>query len=378
MTGPIGEPSTTWIHFRTHSLAPSGIRFELRHFLRKHLHKRWQFKLAETILLLPIFPLYLLEKIIINLESEWSWFFLASLRGFFLCRRNKPEVIYSTGGSASAHVAALLIKRWTGIRWLAETQDPLVHDHDWQRSKMVLQVYKNLEKQICKRADGFVFLVRSAMEHTAQRVQGNCRGAVVYPGSVLSFFQSGLYDKGNCCRFAHFGSLAGTRNLVVFFRALQQVLTDDEMLQKQIQVDVYGSFDGDSEREMKRLQLEHLVVRHGPVNRKAALDKMQQTDCLLLIQNIIFFSSETIPSKVYEYLLSGRPIIGMLHHNEELESMLIENNHHVVGADDVQATAAAIRQVVDAFRRTHFASREAKRIWTVEAAVKELIRLARS
>lgn len=375
LTGPVGEPSKTWIHFRTHSLAPSGIRFELRHFLRKHLHKRWQFKLVETILLLPVLPLYLLEKIIINLESEWSWWLLASLRGFFLSRRLHPEVIYSTGGSASAHVAAMLIKQWTGTKWLAETQDPLVHDHDWQRSRRVLKVYKSLEKEICNRADSFVFLVRSAMDHTTQRVQGNCRGAAIYPGSVPSFFQHGLYAKGERCRFAHFGSLAGTRNLVVFFQALQQVLADDETLRKQVQVDVYGSFDGDSDREMKRLQLEHLVVRHGPVDRREALVAMQQTECLLLIQNVIYFSCETIPSKVYEYLLSGRPIIGLLHHNEELESMLAENGHYVVPADDVHTVAKAIRQVIDAFRRTDLGSRESKRIWTVDAAVHRMISL---
>ena len=376
LTGPVGEPSTTWIHFRTHSLAPSGIRFELRHFLRRYLQKRWQFKLVETILLLPVFPFYLLEKIIINLESEWSWWILASIRGFFLSRQLHPEVIYSTGGSASAHVAAMLIKQWTGIRWLAETQDPLVHDHDWQRSKMVLQVYKSLEKKICIRADRFVFLVRSAMEHTARRVQGNCRGAVIYPGSVPSFFQHGLYEKGERCRFAHFGSLAGTRNLAVFFQALQLVLAGDETLRNQVQVDVYGSFDGTSEREMKRLQLKDLVVCHGHVDRKEALTAMQQADCLLLIQNIIYFSCETIPSKVYEYLLSGRPIIGLLYNNQELKSMLVENDHYVVPADDVQATAAAIRHVIDAFFSTIFFSREPKQIWTVEAAVTSLRMLA--
>ncbi|MEA2116401.1 MAG: hypothetical protein U9P36_13610, partial [Thermodesulfobacteriota bacterium] len=110
-------------------------------------------------------------------------------------------------------------------------------------------------------------------------------------------------------------------------------------------------------------------------DRKEALLAMQQTDCLLLIQNIIFFSCETIPSKVYEYLLAGRPVIGLLYHNEELESMLIENNHYVAPADDVQAVAAVIGQVLGTFRTTNFSSRQAQRVWTVDAAVSELIRL---
>ena len=378
LTGPVGEQSPDWIHYRTHSLAPSGIRFELRHFLRKQLPKRGQFKLVETILMLPVFPLYLLEKIIINLESEWSWWCLASVRGYFICRTLRPEVIYSTGGSASAHVAALFIKQWTGVKWLAETQDPLVHDRDWQRSKMVLRLYKGLEKRICEQADAFIFLVRAAMEHCSQRVNGNCQGAVVYPGSVPGLFKQ-RYTRGSRCHFAHFGSLAGSRNLVVFFQALRQLLDKNPELSSLIQVDIYGSFDGRSVREMEQQKLEQLAVHHGAVPRKEAMVAMEKADCLLLIQNIIFFSCETIPSKVYEYLLTGRPILGLLYNNEELAAMLA--GHWLAAADDVTAVAAAIEELVMEFSA---GSREfttgrgltTEPVRTVSAAVSELIRLA--
>ena len=84
LTGPIGRRYDHRPHFRSWSVAPSGIRFELRHYLRRRFTKRWQFKSVETLLLLPVLPFYLLEKIIINLESEWSWFFLAYIRGYIL------------------------------------------------------------------------------------------------------------------------------------------------------------------------------------------------------------------------------------------------------------------------------------------------------
>jgi O-antigen ligase len=377
LTGPVGEQAPDWIHYRTHSLAPSGIRFELRHFLRKQLPKRWQFKVVETILMLPVFPLYLLEKIIINLESEWSWWCLASLRGYFICRTLQPEVLYSTGGSASAHVAALFIKQWTGVKWLAETQDPLVHDQDWQRSKMVLRLYRALEKKICQRADAFVFLVRTAMEHCSQRVAGSCRGVVVYPGSVPALFKQG-YTKGSHCHFAHFGSLAGSRNLVVFFQALRRVLDTRPEFGDLVQVDIYGSFDGRSVREMETQKLQKLTVHHGAVPRKEAMAAMQQADCLLLIQNIIYFSCETIPSKVYEYLLAGRPILGLLYNNEELTVML--TGHRVAAADDVAAVAGALEDILRVFTgQDPVASlpvKEREQPRTVAAAVQELIQLA--
>ena len=386
LSGPVGKPSERWIHYRTLSLAPSGIRFELRHFLRRHLHKRWQFKLVETLCMVPIFPFYLLEKIIINMESEWSWCFFASVRGFLLCQQLRPEVVYSTGGSASAHIAALLIKRWTGCTWIAETQDPLVHDHGWRRGKRVLQVYKVLEKKICQHADAFVFLVHAAMQHCSSRTEGQCRGAVVYPGSIPDLFQQ-QFTKGARCHFAHFGSLAGTRNLVIFFQALHQILirhTGNDGLRDKVRVDVYGSFDEDSEREMERLELSDLVIRHGTVSRQKALTAMQQTDCLLVIQNIIYFSCETIPSKVYEYLLTGRPIIGLVYKNEELDNMLREHGHQAVPAENVQAIAEAVEKILDDFmqeeqngnRSAMAGNTSDSPLPTVADAVRKLIALA--
>jgi O-antigen ligase len=385
LSGPVGNPSKEWIHHRTLSLAPSGIRFELRHFLRKHLHKRWQFKLVETLCMIPIFPFYLLEKIIINMESEWSWCFLASLRGVFLFRQLQPDVVYSTGGSASAHIAALLIKRWTGCTWIAETQDPLVHDHGWRRSKRVLQIYKALEKIICQQADTFVFLVQAALDHCNNRTQKSCSGAVIYPGSIPDLFQQ-KFTQGTRCHFAHFGSLAGTRNLVPFLQALHQILSRNQQnteFRKKIQVDIYGSFDGASEREMERLGLTDLVVRHGIVSRQEALIAMQQSDCLLVIQNIIYFSCETIPSKVYEYLLTGRPIIGLVYNNKELNNILIENGHLAVPANNVQAIAEAIEKTLNDFdpkkeqeRKPATSGQRPVQLPTVSNAVEQLIRLA--
>jgi len=196
LSGTIGEQSNRWPHFRCWSLAPSGIRFELRHYLRKKFHKRWQFKLVETILLLPVLPFYLLEKILINLESEWSWFFVPSIRGYFLCRRFEPEVIYSTGGTASAHIAAGIISRLTGLPWLAETQDPLVHDQEWRRGRTVRAVYTWLEKRLCMNADVFLFLATAARENMAARAGMPGCGKVIYPGANPAMFQSGLYEKG--------------------------------------------------------------------------------------------------------------------------------------------------------------------------------------
>jgi hypothetical protein len=250
-----------------------------------------------------------------------------------------------------------------------------VHNQDWQRSRLALLLYKTLEQRICRQADLFIFLVGAAMEHCRRRT-GSCRAAVVYPGAEPSWFGQVQYNKGEYCRFAHFGSLAGTRNLAVFFQALEKVVSSSPELRSLVRVDVYGSFDSLSAREMKHLHLHDLVVLHGPVARQEAITAMQQADCLLLIQNTIYFSCETIPSKVYEYLLTARPIFGLLHHNKELKAILTENGHLAVPADDVQVTAVALEEILIEWMKKGLPNKAAMRAQTTVEAVRRLICLS--
>src|SRR4030067_2475248 len=96
----------------------------MRHFFRRKWGARRGFhhKMLEGILLLPLLPFFLIEKMIVDLESQWSWSPLAALRGRRLCREYGPEGIYSTGGGASGRLAAALGSRGggtAGVRQLA-------------------------------------------------------------------------------------------------------------------------------------------------------------------------------------------------------------------------------------------------------------------
>lgn len=376
LTGPVGGRSQDTLHFKAWSLAPSGIRFEIRHFLRKHLQKRWQFKCVETVVLLPIMPLYLLEKIIINLESEWSWCFAAAFRGAYLQWRFKPQVVYSTGGSASAHAAALIMHRFFNSPWLAETQDPLVHDESWERSRAAFHLYKWLENMIGKYSTAFIFLTEQAMKNACNRMQTECSAAFIYPGANEGFFQDGVHRPGKYFRLAHFGSLAGSRNLKAVLQALVLLFKENPEYATIIKLDLYGSLDGESMKEAQRLQLVHLIDHHGLVERQEALKKMQEADSLLLVQNTTFFSTETIPSKVYEYLMSRRPILGLVYKNRELEEILHAGGHQVVDAADADAVKLSLKNLIQQWKTSVASEQKGGVFFSVDDAVSALIELS--
>ena len=373
LTGVTGLRHSCLRHVRVASVAPSGIRFELRHLLRKRISQKWLFKLFETILLAPVLPFYLLEKILIDIESEWSWFLLAAVKGGKVAQQFHPTVIYSTGGSASAHIAAWWIARRTKKTWIAEFQDPLVHG-DWGRSRRVLKIFLWVERLICRQASAVVFLTRAAMEHCKGRTALNGKGYVIYPGSRPKILPDIQFREHNFFTFTHLGSLSGSRNLDVFLQGLKLLFDEQPQWRSVVKLDLYGSMDKLCKESVENFPYPGVISDHGKTTREQALEAMMQSDCLLLIQNTQAFSEETIPSKVYEYFFSRRPILGLTYHNNELDEMLRNDGHFVAPADNAHEVAARINDILRQFREGRlFQAGGMVNEWTAKNAVDQLL-----
>jgi hypothetical protein len=82
---------------------------------------------------------------------------------------------------------------------------------------------------------------------------------------------------------------------------------------------------------------------------------------------------EYIPSKLYEYLLTGRPILGLITSGTELEGFLIENGHTSVDKDDVVKVREAIQAYVHKWSTEGLDDTHAECPFTVDATVSKLI-----
>jgi hypothetical protein len=376
LSSPCGIRYRDISHTRIPSPAPSGIRYEARYFLRRKTKTRFWFKLWETLLLLPVYPFYFVEKLLLRLDSTWSWFLTASLSAIVLAVRRKPAVIYSTGGPVSAHIAAMAASRITKIPHIAEFQDPLVHQYA-APGKFERHFIEKVEQAILRTAAASVFLTKKAAENAARRNPGARNITCIYAGAVPpGTLQCG--DRGTTLRIAHFGSLGGSRNLDSFLDALLMLFREDASLAEALTLDLYGNNSREVSRRMEQFPLKGILAAKGKVKRQKALEAMCRADLLLLIQNTDDVSFETIPSKVYEYLHTGRPILALVYRNQELQSMLEERGHIVVQADDDAGIGEGLRTCITRWKNAVPAPcADAPSPYTVERAVDELLRVAR-
>jgi hypothetical protein len=378
-----GERDTLVEHHRLLPASPAGLRFDLRHVLRRHVANKTAYKIFSALISLPLLPFYALERALIPLESQWSWFLPASIWGAWLIRRRGCSVIYSTGGAWSAHLAGYLLKRTSGLPWIAEIHDPLV-PREGKTSGLRHRVAAWLEKKICAHADVPIWFVETARDYAKRRNPAlGMRGRVMIPGADRPPFGKIPYRRGGELVIGHFGSLAATRNLSMFLQALDQVIRQRPELAETVRLEIYGGDpDAVSAEAIARLPCPQVVRPFGrlerdPVTgesgRERVLKRMQTVDALLLLHGTGTVCEEYIPSKLYEYFWTERPILALTWHNAHLDRLLREAGHWAVPATDVAAIAGALTDLIARWQADDLRDSGKPSPYTPAAAVDEMI-----
>ena len=371
LSSPCGINNKNLSHTRIPSLGPSGIRYEVRYPLRRKINKKFWYKFCQVLLLLPVYPFYFIEKMFFRLDSTWSWSITAAVAAIILSIKNRPEVIYSTGGPVSAHIAAMIASYITKIPHIAEIQDPL-GDQYAAPGKFERYFMKKVEGLILKTADVSVFLTQQAAANASLRNPESKKIAALYAGAVPQK-NALFYRRGETFNIAHFGSLAGSRNLNYFFKGMYILFEECPDLLDCFRLSLYGKNGRDVKKQLEQFKYKEILQIYGKVERQKAVELMYKVDVLLLVQQTDGGSFETIPSKVYEYLHTGRPILALVYRNYELQSMLEGMGHVVVQADDEAAIKRGIEIYITRWKQDQLQCSVLKSPHTVARAVDEFI-----
>ena len=347
---------------------PAAFRFDFRHWIANQYGRGFLYKLLTRTVSILLAPLIGLEKLCLGYSSQWSWAMPAFMHGWRFIRQDKINLIYSTGGAWSAHLAGLWLKKVTGLPWIAEIHDPLVirknpNDQGFEKPKnRDAQFRQYLEKQICKHADLVWWFTDGALHYSKVRnsnlnTKANAHGFMVLPGAKppggLEMTQvHGYSDKLNLC---HFGSLANDRSLSTILNALATLLKKYPQAREYIRVHAYGApLDSLTLEAIKLFNFQDVLLAHGRLEkdpatgisgRERVVVKMQTADVLILLHGNDEWCAEYIPSKFYEYLWAGRPIWGITHRNPQLDQMLEERGAYLSHEGDLEGISMALERI---------------------------------
>lgn len=331
---------------RAFSLTPSDLDYECREIARRHEdHSEIAVKVSKALAFL-LKPLVWLESTVLKAHGEgrWSWIPIGFLYGLLCAIRHPRDIIFSTGGPASAHVVAILIGKLLGKQTVCELQDPLVGSDIGRNSFSRVGLYW-AEKFIIRFADRIIFCTKFATEDAARRsgIWGK-KIVCIYPGSWSRkpIKRDPLTEKISFC---YLGSLYQTRNLDRIMETLLKLEKKGYDLAKRLSINVYGNMNPDIRKRIENFPIP-IIKLHALIPREDALEVAQKSDILLLVQNTDDRSTLTIPFKTYDYLQSGSLILGLIHKNEELTDLLQKNGHLACKADDIDEIETAIVKIL--------------------------------
>lgn len=391
LSGVSGRHDADVEHHQLWPLGPAGFRFELRHVLRRRWGSGSRYRLLMTLASIFLLPWMLVEKLLRPVESSWSWWLSAYLKGRALARQKPFDLIYSTGGAFAAHLAARSLKQATGTPWLAEVHDPMVVPGEVPvspRQKMQAEV----ERLICTHADIAIWFTEQALASARQRhPQLAERGKMMLPGIDKPFQVLPPYQPGQKFVVGHFGSLSPTRHLGPIVAALEKLSERRPDLVDATELHLYGGpLDRISSELLSGSSVRHCMRHFGRIEadiqtglsgREQILHRMRSVDVLLLLHGADVICSEYIPSKLYEYLWMQRPILAVVHRNPQMAALIRGQGHVAVFSDESAAgssavsgeLAAALEQLFDRWRTGGLADNGLASPFTTEAAVGQLL-----
>ena len=363
-----GIKDTRFPHKQFLAWGPAAFRFDFRHWIANQYGRGWFYKVTTGLVSLLLAPFIALEKFFLGYSSQWSWAMPAYVHGLKLIREGKVDVIYSTGGAWSAHLAGLWLKKKTGLPWIAEIHDPLVirkdpNDQGFEKPKNRDARFRQyLEKQICRYADLAWWFTEGALHYAKVRnpnlnTPHNARGFVLMPGAEppggLDANQTHRYtEQLDLC---HFGSLANDRSISTILNALVPLFDKYPEARQRIRVHAYGApLDLLTTEALQNLNFNDVLRAHGrlekdPVTgksgRERVVERMQAADVLILLHGNDEWCAEYIPSKLYDYLWTGRPIWGITHRNPQLDQMLLDRGAYLSPQSDLEAIELALERI---------------------------------
>ncbi|MFK7781615.1 glycosyltransferase family 4 protein [Psychroserpens sp.] len=239
--------------------------------------------------------------------------------------KQKIDTIITTGPPHSLHLIGLQLKQKHNIKWLADFRDlwtTIGYHKKLKLSNSSAEKHKMLETEVLQSADQIIVTsANTKKEFTSKTNQ---------PISVIT----NGYDNHKIKRpkkdalftMAHIGSLLSERNPIQLWEALGELINENELFSEEFRLQLIGVVSDDVIKALQQFGLSNHVNTLGYVSHKEAIEAQMSSQLLLLIEIDSEDTKVIIPGKLFEYMVSGTPIIALGPEDSDVETILKSTN----------------------------------------------------
>jgi len=275
-------------------------------------------------------------SVINQIDHMVFWVPFVVVKGYKLIKKNKISIIYTSSPPHSEQLSGYLLKKLTGVKWIADFRDPIIDNiavTSW--NKLEKKVNHSLERIVMNTADHIVVNTKYVHRQLQQR----------YPGFDISAVRNSFdvedFSKENRERFrvftiSHVGSIYAFRKIDAILGAIRKLATENIITPENFLVRFVGLNEQQIIEEVQNSGLQEYVRIENMVSHSEALDIMAKSNLLLLIKGFGKNSASQIPGKLYEYIGTGNKIIYVGPKDAEAADIIRELDVGYIVEDDAE------------------------------------------
>ncbi len=220
------------------------------------------------------------------------------------------DTVITTGPPHSMHMIGEGLRQELDIKWIADFRDPwttIGYHNKLRLSKRSFQKHKSLEKQVLRSADHIVVTSFTTADEFRQITEQTV--SVITNGYDIEAVPE--IDLDSKFTISHIGSLLSGRNPYNLWRALFDLTQEHDDFAKMFQLQLVGSISDDVLQTIKKAGLGDFLKLKGYVSHHEAIGIQRSSQVLLLVEIDRPETKCIIPGKLFEYMISKRPILAL-------------------------------------------------------------------
>jgi glycosyltransferase involved in cell wall biosynthesis len=211
------------------------------------------------------------------------------------------------------HLIGLGLKKKLGIKWVADFRDPWTNIDFYKElklSKWADNKHYKLEQEVLNNADGIVAIGKGVIKNLLE-IPSKTPVIIIPNGFDEDDFSETSPVSNKSFVIAHFGSINKTRNPEGLWKALQELKKKNQEVLKNIKVNLFGKVDHLVIESIDKRGLSNIVEVIDYLPHDKMLSELMNTNLLLLMINRVENAVRITTGKIFEYIGSGRPILGL-------------------------------------------------------------------
>jgi glycosyltransferase involved in cell wall biosynthesis len=225
-------------------------------------------------------------------------------------RDNTIDTIVTSGPPHSLHLIGLGLKEKLNLNWFADFRDPwttIGYHKSLRLSEYAANKHKELEHKVLNTAD--TIIVTSKTTKTEFQAITNKPIAVITNGYDTENVEKQVLDSK--FTLAHIGSFLSERNPLVLWESLVELINEIPDFKLHLEIKLIGAVSQEVLETITQFGLQSYLNNLGYVSHTEAIAHQRKSQVLLLIEINSVDTKSIIPGKLFEYMVSGRPIIAI-------------------------------------------------------------------